>query len=75
MYAIYLIPIAFPGGNSYGYYAGSYIFQGEYYPVWDQKVTERTKRYKYKKVAQKSAEKMVFKFGYVRNFEIREVEG
>ena len=59
MYVIYLISsnVKYGLANDYGYYAGSYIFQGESYPVWDSKVEKRTKRYKYKKVAEKSAEK------------------
>ncbi|MBE6061841.1 MAG: hypothetical protein E7215_17005 [Clostridium sulfidigenes] len=61
-------------GNAYGYWTGkSYAFQGEFYPVCDNKINSQTKVYKSKKRATTAAEKAYMKFGYVASCEVEEV--
>lgn len=60
-------------GNDYGYYASEYTVQGELYPACDTEVTGRTKRYKNHKSANKAAERLLNRYGYVVKSEVREV--
>ena len=62
-------------GNAYGYYNGSfYTVNGEYFPNCSSNVTYKTKYYNSEKVANNSAEKLYFKFGYVVSYKIEKVE-
>lgn len=60
--------------NSYGYWTGKKcVVQGEEYPICDNAITENTKVYKNRSIAEKSAEKAYMRFSYVKNYEVEEV--
>lgn len=75
-YVIYLKSSTYGNtDNSYGYWTGKkYIVQEEAYPICDKEITENTKVYKNRKIAENSAEKAVERFGYVTNYKIEEVK-
>ena len=60
--------------NHYGYWTGKhYVVNGEYYPVCDKCIGMKTKIYKSKKVAEKSANACVERYGYVSRAEVEEI--
>lgn len=61
-------------GNAYGYYTGKcYAREGGCYPITDSGITERTKRYTSRARAEKGAEAVFIKCGYVSSYEVQEV--
>ena len=60
--------------NNYGYWTGKqYMVNGEYYPICRKYINNETKIYKHKKVAERSAQSCLEKFGYVTNVEVEEI--
>ena len=65
-YVIYL--------SELGYYTGkTYIHQGEVFPITDNKVEDRTKKYTSKIRAEKAAERISTKCDYVCSYEVKEI--
>ena len=71
-YVINLISPSFNYSNEYGYYSNTYIVAGDIFPVTDDRITERTKRYKSEKRAINSAVKLLEKCYYVQSYKIEE---
>lgn len=60
--------------NTYGYYSGkTYIKAKEIFPYCDHKITNDTKLYKSKKIAENAAKKIADKCAYVTEFRVEKV--
>ena len=60
--------------NDYGYWTGKfYRFNGDYFPVCSREITEETKIYKSKKVANTSAQNCIDKYLYVVDAKVEEI--
>lgn len=75
-YVIYL-ESNMPTGLSdshYGYWTGKcYVVNQEPYPICEDQITEKTKFYKSKKVADKVAQGMYEKYAYVSDAVVEEI--
>lgn len=73
MFVIYLSSVRDVSllGNAYGYYSGKcYTKDGEYFPITDNSVTDKTKHYSSEKRALNAAEAVLRKCGYVRSYKV-----
>lgn len=60
--------------NYYGYWTGKqYTVQGELYPVCEECISTKTKVFKSKKVAEKSASACIDRYLYIGDAEVEEL--
>lgn len=61
--------------NYYGYWTGEqYTVQGELYPICEEYISTKTKIFKSKKIAEKSANACVERYLYVGKAEVEEFQ-
>lgn len=61
--------------DEYGYWTGQkYIVDGETFPVYDNRITERTKIYSSAKRAERALELSIQRFAYVKSGKIEQLK-